>query len=78
MKKVLSILMVVSIFSLMACGSAEEGKVAEPTVTVEEEKVDTEVEESMEETTVASEEVVTEGEETTEEHVHAEGEEHAH
>ena len=70
MKKVLSMLMLVSIFSLVACGSAEEGKVAEPAVAieevVEEEKVATEPE---------TDEIV---EETTEEHTHAEGEEHVH
>ena len=70
MKKVLSMLMLVSIFSLVACGSAEEGKVAEPAVAieevVEEEKVATEPE---------TDAIV---EETTEEHTHAEGEEHVH
>jgi hypothetical protein len=95
MKKVLSILMVVSIFSLTACGSAEEGKVAEPAVAVEEVVEEVAPVELAEH--VCADKCTEEAchfscgekghecsdachatEETTEEHVHAEGEEHAH
>jgi hypothetical protein len=91
MKKFLTMLMVASIFSLVACGPTEEEKAAneaEAAAMVEEmmggleeaiEEVAVEGEEEVAEEVVDGE-VAVEGEEATEEeaHEHAEGEEHSH
>jgi hypothetical protein len=101
MKKILSMLMIAGIFSLVACGPAEEVKVATEEVATEEvavEEVATEEAAPVELAEHVCADKCTEEachfacgekghecsdachatEETTEEHVHAEGEEHAH
>tara|TARA_B100000809_G_scaffold39989_1_gene34955 strand:- start:249 stop:503 length:255 start_codon:yes stop_codon:yes gene_type:complete len=84
MKKFLTMLMVASIFSLVACGPTEEEKVADEAKAAEKvEEMMVGLEEVAEEVVaedVVAEDVAVEGEEATEEeaHVHAEGEEHSH
>jgi hypothetical protein len=82
MKKIFTLLMVASMFSLVACGPSEQESAeaeAEAAAAVEElfdgleEEIDAAVEEVAEEEVVAEEGVAEEGE-----HVHAEGEEHDH
>jgi hypothetical protein len=86
MKKIFTLLMVASMFSLVACGPSEQESAeaeAEAAAAVEElfdgleEEIDAAVEEVAEEE-VAEEEVAEEGVAEEGEHVHAEGEEHDH
>jgi len=84
MKKFLTMLMVASIFSLVACGPTDEetaANQAEADALVNEMiEGSEEVAEDVVAEEVVAEEVTVEGEEATEEeaHEHAEGEEHSH
>jgi ABC-type Zn uptake system ZnuABC Zn-binding protein ZnuA len=89
MKKFLTMLMVASIFSLVACGPTDEETAANQAeadalvnemIEGSEEVAEDVVAEDVVAEEVVAEEVAVEGEEATEEdaHEHAEGEEHSH